>query len=165
MAPDARETGSSDMHRHWRHVLRTCLSFIYQEGSHACTTSDRNGGVVHCRLSQLQHQRLAEPGELRSEYDDLSDIGNRYGLERHAERHAHGHQHRHGDGDRNRNHGQHGYRNDYEPAAHHDTANESAAAPVMSGTYGRGPAGDCSAGPRSERYSGVSSLTTLPDDR
>ena len=91
-------------------------------------------------MSQLQYHRIAKPGELRSQYDDLPDVWNRHGLQRHSERHAHGHQHRHGDHYRHRNHGKHRHRDDDEPAAHHDATHESAAASVMSGAYEQGPA-------------------------
>ena len=140
MASDAPETGSLDAPEDSRHVIRTCLPDFPRGGSHASTTSDRRRSLVCGWLPQFKHQRLAESGELRSKYDDVSDIGNGYGIQRDAEGHADGNEHRNGDDHRHWNHGQHWYRYDDEPTAHDDAANESAAASLRSGMERRRPA-------------------------
>jgi len=77
-------------------------------------------------MPQFEHNRLAEPGDLRSKYDDLSNNRNGHGLERHTQRHADGNEHRHGNDDGHRNHRKYRHRHDHESTAHHDSAHESA---------------------------------------
>jgi hypothetical protein len=140
MPSDAPETGSLDAPGHSRHVIRTCLPVFSRGGSHACTTSDRCRSLVCRGLSQFEHQRLAESSELRSKYDDLSHVGNRYGIQRHPEGHADGNQYRNGDNHWHWYHRQHRHWYDNEPTAHDDAADESAAASLRSQTKGRRPA-------------------------
>jgi hypothetical protein len=79
-------------------------------------------------MPQLEYQRLAESGGLRSQYEHVSDNGNRHGVEWLSARYANGFQHRHRNDHGHGYYGQHWHRNDDEPAAHHDATLESAAA-------------------------------------